>query len=364
MLSSEEHKRYSRHIILSEIGKEGQEKLKNAKVLVIGAGGLGCPILQYLTAAGVGTIGIVDFDKVDESNLQRQVLFDIDSVGRNKAIVAKEKLSKLNPLIKFITYTEAITEKNALSMIAEFDIVVDGSDNFSTRYLVNDACIILQKTLVFGAIYKFDGQLSVFNYKGGPSYRCLFPTPPPPNSVPNCSDVGVLGVLPGIIGSLQANETLKVILELGNILTGKVFTFDALTMQSFTFEFEKDEKNKNITTLLDNYDVFCGVAPVQEENEQEYLIEDLSDLSMVGEEYLLVDVRPMSEHEEFNLGGENLPLETLPVRHRELPKDKLIILYCAYGQRSAAGVKLLKQKDFTKVTHIQQGISYLQEDTD
>ena len=224
--------RYSRHIILSEIGQIGQDRISNTKVLVIGAGGLGCPILQYLTAAGVGTIGIIDFDVVELSNLQRQVLFGTSSLGKNKAIAAKARLEDLNDSISIIAYPEPLTYQNAIALFNQYNIIVDGSDNFETRYLVNDACIITNKPLVFGAIYKFEGQVSVFNYQNGPSYRCLFPTPPKKDSVPNCSEIGVLGVLPGIIGSMQANEVLKIILGLGNSLSGKLLCYNALTSQT------------------------------------------------------------------------------------------------------------------------------------
>src|SRR5690606_19253182 len=214
--------RYSRHIILSEIGQAGQDKLLSAKVLVIGAGGLGCPVLQYLAAAGIGTLGIIDFDVVEISNLQRQVLFGTSSLGKNKAEAAKKHLEDLNPEISIMAYAEKLTYQNALELFKNYDIIVDGSDNFETRYLVNDACIITNKPLVFGAIYKFEGQVSVFNYQNGPSYRCLFPNPPQKDTVPNCSEIGVLGVLPGIIGSMQANEVLKIILGIGSTLSGKL----------------------------------------------------------------------------------------------------------------------------------------------
>lgn len=355
MLSKEEIKRYQRHIILSEIGQKGQEKLKKAKVLVIGAGGLGCPILQYLTSAGVGTIGIIDFDIVDESNLQRQILFNSTNVGQNKAICAKNTLQKQNPFVTFLTFETAITSENALNILNDFDIIVDGSDNFATRYLVNDACVILKKTLIFGAIFKFDGQISVFNYQNGPTYRCLFPEPPTPNSVPNCSEIGVLSVLPGIIGTLQANETLKVILEIGDILSGKVFTFDALTMQSFVFEFDKNEENTQITKLID-YDYFCGTSPIILNEELSFEeIEKLTD-------FLWIDVQVPSEYEDKNLGGLNFPLESLSINYKKIPKDQFIVLYCEYGQRSKKALHFLKEKGFTKIAHLKGGLSLIEEE--
>lgn len=233
--------RYNRHIILSEIGQQGQDKISNAKVLVVGAGGLGCPILQYLTAAGIGTIGIIDFDVVDISNLQRQVLFGSSSLGQNKAEAAKQRLKDLNNTISIISYPKKLTYKNAITLFNQYDIIVDGTDNFETRYLVNDACIITNKPLVFGAIYKFEGQISVFNYKNGPSYRCLFPNPPN-GTVPNCSEIGVLGVLPAIIGSMQANEILKIILGIGNVLSGKLLCYNALTLQISTLTLKETMK--------------------------------------------------------------------------------------------------------------------------
>ncbi len=353
MLSQEELKRYSRHIILSEIGKEGQIKLKKAKVLVIGAGGLGCPILQYLTAAGIGTIGIVDFDKVDVSNLQRQILFSHEDIGKNKAKAAKERLSGQNPFVNFNVYETFLTKDNALEIIQSYDIIVDGSDNFATRYLTNDACVIAQKPLVFGAIFKFDGQVSVFNYQSGPTYRCLFPEPPAPNSVPNCSDTGVLGVLPGIIGTLQANETLKIILEIGDVLNGKFFTFDALKMQSFIFEFGKNEMNTKITELID-YDTFCGTSSEQLSFQEELSFEDIQDQSK--DKTILIDVRPESEHEEYNIGGINIPLEVFNVNYKKITKEKQIILYCNYGQRSLKALQFLKKQGFTQVSHLKGGI--------
>ncbi|NJM79126.1 MAG: HesA/MoeB/ThiF family protein [Flavobacterium sp.] len=233
--------RYSRHIILSEIGSTGQEKLSKAKILVVGAGGLGCPILQYLVAAGIGTIGIIDFDTVEESNLQRQVLFGTSSIGKNKAIVAKKRLDDLNDTIKIVAYPEKLTSQNAIEIFKNYDVIVDGTDNFATRYLINDTCILTNKPMVFGAIHKFEGQVSVFNYENGPSYRCLFPKEPQKNDVGNCTEIGVLGVLPGIIGTLQANEVLKIILGIGKIASGKLVHFNALTLETVTLKINKNE---------------------------------------------------------------------------------------------------------------------------
>ena len=246
--------RYSRHIILSEIGQEGQNKLSKAKVLVIGAGGLGCPVLQYLTAAGIGCIGIVDFDIVEISNLQRQVLFGTSSLGENKAEAAKKRLEDLNDTISITAYSEKLTHKNAIDLFNQYDIIVDGTDNFATRYLVNDAAIITNKPLVFGAIYKFEGQVSVFNYNNGPSYRCLFPSPPKKDAIPNCSEIGVLGVLPGIIGNMQANEVLKIILGLGKVLSGELLCYNALNNQIVTLKIKRSAST--IETILSKKEHF------------------------------------------------------------------------------------------------------------
>ena len=246
MLSKAEIKRYARHLILPEIGEEGQLKLKQAKILVIGTGGLGCPVLHYLCAAGAGTIGIIDGDKVEESNLQRQILFSSCDVGKQKADVAKEKLSGQNPLIKITAYCQLLTANNALEVITEYDIVIDGSDNFATRYLVNDACVILNKILVFGSIFKFEGQVSVFNYQNGPTYRCLYPEPPSHGEIPNCAEAGVLGVLPGICGTLMANEVIKIITGTGKVLSGELLAFDALNMQFNFFKVVLNPENKKI----------------------------------------------------------------------------------------------------------------------
>ncbi|MFH1005658.1 MAG: HesA/MoeB/ThiF family protein [Bacteroidota bacterium] len=238
MLSKEEINRYSRHIILPEIGIEGQEKLKQAKVLVVGAGGLGCPVLLYLCASGVGTIGIMDFDVVEEINLQRQILFTQDDIGKSKAVMAGERLSKMNSNCKLQIVNCKLTKENAAEIISQYDFVVDGTDNFLAKYLLNDVCVILKKPLVFGSVYKFEGQVSVFNYHNGPTYRCLFPDPPPTASF-NCSDVGIMGILPGIIGTLQANEAIKIITGVGDVLSGKLIVFDALSLLFRIIEFQK-----------------------------------------------------------------------------------------------------------------------------
>ncbi len=331
--------RYNRHIILSEIGQEGQDKISKAKVLVIGAGGLGCPVLQYLTAAGVGTIGIIDFDTVELSNLQRQVLFGTSSIGKNKAIAAKERLEDLNTDISIVAYPEILTYQNAIALFNQYDIIVDGSDNFETRYLVNDACIITNKPLVFGAIYKFEGQVSVFNYQNGPSYRCLFPDPPQKDAVPNCSDIGVLGVLPGIIGSMQANEVLKLILDLGNVLSGKLLCYNALTSATSTLKIKP-----NIITIqkvLDQKDRF---------NEQQINIgcsNDIHEISIydiqLEDHFQYIDVR--ERHEEpkvITLNITSIPLSELEDHIETIDLTKKKLIFCQSGMRSKKALNLLK----------------------
>ena len=349
-LTLEEKKQYDRHLILSEIGKEGQLKLKQAKVLVIGAGGLGCPVLQYLTAAGIGTIGIIDDDVVDQSNLQRQILFSVDDVGKPKARIAANRLSGLNPFVKFDIYSQRLTTKNALELFKKYDVIVDGSDNFSTRYLVNDASVITNKPVVFGSIFKFEGQVSVFNYKQGPTYRCLFPNPPKPNEVPNCSEIGVLGVLPGIIGSLQATEVLKIICNIGSVLSGKLLIYKALSMQQITLSFNKNPSN-NITTLENDYQSFCEIS-----NEVEEVT--FKDYKAQPDKYHLLDVRTYEERETFHIGGTHIPLDELEDRLSEIPKNKPLLVYCKSGMRSKQAIKLLEDLHLkTDLSNLKNGVS-------
>lgn len=352
MLSKEELKRYSRHIILPEIGTKGQEKLKQAKVLVIGAGGLGCPVLQYLTAAGVGTIGIIDFDVVDETNLQRQILFDVKDIGKSKVDIAKQKLSGQNPYINFNIYNTKLTKDNALNIFKDYDIIVDGSDNFPTRYLVNDACVMSGTTLVFGSIFKFEGQVSVFNYNGGPTYRCLFPQPPGPQDAPNCSEIGVLGVLPGIIGCLQANETIKIITGIGEPLSGKLLIFDALTLNTNILEFSPIKENFNIKELID-YDNFCADGGEVKEITVSELKKKLDD----KENIQIIDVREEFEYEICNLGGELIPLGDIVNNMDDISKDKEVVILCHHGNRSAQAIKrLTKEFGFDNLLNLKGGI--------
>lgn len=328
--------RYNRHIILSEIGQKGQNKLLQSKVLIVGAGGLGCPILQYLAAAGVGTLGIIDFDVVDQSNLQRQILFGMSSLGKNKALAAKERLLDLNPTISIHSYPEKLTIKNAESYFKKYDIIVDSTDNFETRYLINDAALITNKPVVFGAIYKFEGQVSVFNYKNGPSYRCLFPTPPEKESVPNCSEIGVLGVLPGIIGTLQANEVLKMILGIGTIRSGELLYYNSLNNQtSFLKVSRKEDQIKKVLqkgiVLEKTEDNTCSVA-IQEKSFSE---------RCKNSNTLLVDVREYDEEPKLtSVLHLQIPLSELENRISELNINQEILFFCQSGMRSKKAVEM------------------------
>jgi adenylyltransferase/sulfurtransferase len=348
-LSPEENIQYSRHLILNEIGEIGQKKLKASKVLVIGAGGLGCPILQYLTAAGVGTIGIVDFDTVDKTNLQRQILYTHKDIGAFKAEVAANRLAELNPFVNFKIYVEKLTNKNALDLFSSYDIVVDGSDNFPTRYLINDAAVLANKPVVFGSIYKFEGQIAVFNYQNGPTYRCLFPNPPQPSTVPNCSEIGVLGVLPGIIGSIQANEVIKIICEIGQVLSGKLLTFNALTMEQNILNFKKNDTLK-ITELDKDYASFCSIP----KNRLEIT---LAELKKTTEKYTLLDVRTYLEREQYIIGGIHIPLHELENRFSEIPVQKDVVVYCKAGVRSKMAIEILERKGLkTSFINLKNGI--------
>jgi len=351
MLSKEEKTQYNRHLILDEIGEEGQNKLTSAKVLVIGAGGLGCPVLQYLTAAGIGTIGIIDDDVVDQTNLQRQILYTIDDIGRSKAKVASEKLSRLNPFVFFKVYEEKLDIDNALELFSEYDIIVDGSDNFPTRYLVNDACVLTDKPLVFGSIFKFQGQVSVLNYENGPTYRCLFPSPPASGSVPNCSDIGVLGVLPGIIGSLQANEVIKMIVGIGEVLKGKLLYLDALTLQQQILSFKKNN-DIEVNQLENDYDFFCGITS----NTLEEITP--SELKQNLESYQILDVRTLEEYNNFNIGGIHIPLNIVSDRSVELNNHKPIVVCCQSGVRSKKAIEIIyKQREDLQLINLKDGLS-------
>lgn len=370
MFSTQELKRYNRHIILSEVGQEGQEKLKAARVLVVGAGGLGCPVLQYLVAAGVGTIGIVDADEVDESNLQRQILYSLEDIGKSKAMIAAQKLNFQNPYVKIHAFNEWLSRENVLEIMKDYDIIVDGSDNFPTRYLVNDACVMLDKVLVFGSIFKFEGQVSVFNYKKdgikGPTYRCLFPEPPAPEDVPNCSQIGVIGVLPGLIGTMQANEVIKVILDIGEVLSGKVLVADLLANSFNILGFKAIEENFNITDFVD-YEEFCNPGGGKEEMDplKSINVQELKWKLDQGEEIMLLDVREEFEREICKLDGMHIPMNQIPGQVENLPREKPLILYCHHGMRSANVQKYLADNHgFDNLYNLEGGIHAWAEEVD
>ena len=349
--------RYNRHILLSEIGQDGQDKLNQAKVLVIGAGGLGCPILQYLAAAGIGMIGIVDFDVVSLSNLQRQVLFGTSSLGENKAIAAKQRLEDLNDSIIIKAYPEKLTHQNAIELFSEYDIIVDGTDNFETRYLINDASIITKKPLVFGGIYKFEGQVSVFNYNEGPSYRCLFPKPLKAGSVPNCSEVGVLGVLPGIIGSMQANEVLKIILGLGQNLSGKLLCYNALTLQSSIIKIHKSDNE--INKVLENSSTF------HTQNQPNNTCKPMSIFISIDEIYSQEDIQYIDVREAHELPKieelevTSIPLSKLQTLTNRIDPLKKKVLFCQAGVRSKHAVLLLQQLNIDHCFSLIEGASQI-----
>jgi len=349
MLSKQEKARYQKQTILPEIGIEGQEKLSAAKVLVIGAGGLGCPVLLYLAAAGIGTLGIADGDVVDISNLQRQVLYTVEEIGQKKAAVAEKKLKSLNPHITVNLYPVFINSDNALEIMRDYDIVVDGSDNFATRYLINDACTILNKPMVSGAIYKFEGQVSVFNYHNGPTYRCIFPEPPQDGESPNCADIGVVASLPGIIGAIQANEVIKMVTGIGEVLSGRLLVIDTLTMNSHTFNFKLNPANKTIHTLKDNPQ-YCK-SPVTEISYGALLQKTMHNATQ------LVDVRETAENLAGNIGGINIPLSTFETAYNILDPSATVILYCASGVRSKRAAELLVSKGFIDVLTLEKGIN-------
>lgn len=359
--SKEELERYSRHLIIPEFNIEGQRKLKEAKVLVVGTGGLGSPLLLYLTAAGVGNIGILDFDVVDDSNLQRQVLFTVDDVGKPKSEAAKARLQKLNPHVNFTVHNTMLTSENALDIVKDYDVVADGTDNFPTRYLVNDACVILDKVNVYASIFRFEGQVSVFNYKNadgeyGPHYRDLFPTPPPPGLVPSCAEGGVIGVLPGIIGSLQANEVLKVVSGVGDPLAGRLFLFDALSFETRVMKIHKNKNTPAVTELID-YKIFCGLGEKEEEKEvKEITVEELSQWKATKKDFQLIDVREAYEFDIANLEGELIPLGEITDHVNDIRSDVDVVVHCRSGKRSADAIVQLEKLGFKNLYNLKGGI--------
>jgi len=364
-LSKEEVLRYSRHLIMPEVGMDGQLKLKQAKVLCIGTGGLGAPLGLYLAAAGVGRLGIVDFDSVDFTNLQRQILFSSSDVGRPKIQAAKERLQGLNPDIQIDEYETRLTSENALDLFKEYDIIVDGTDNFPTRYLVNDACVLLKKPNVYGSIFRFEGQITIFGYPDGPCYRCLYPEPPPPGLVPSCAEGGVLGVLPGIVGAIQAAETLKLIIGKGDHLVGRLLLFDALAMRFRELKLRKNPdcpvcgNHPTVTKLID-YAEFCGIrgeeAPAPQLAVPEITPRELKSRLDRGDDIFILDVREPHEYQICNLNGHLIPLGDLSKRVNELDSSREIVAHCRSGKRSAEATDFLRKAGFRKVLNLKGGI--------
>jgi molybdopterin/thiamine biosynthesis adenylyltransferase/rhodanese-related sulfurtransferase/molybdopterin converting factor small subunit len=366
-LTNEEIKRYSRHLIMPEVGVDGQRKLKAAKVLCIGAGGLGSPVALYLAAAGVGTIGIVDFDVVDFSNLQRQILHGTPDVGRSKLASAKDRLNAINPEVNVVTHEAALSSANALELFAPYDIIVDGTDNFPTRYLVNDACVLLGKPNAYGSIFRFEGQASVFATKEGPCYRCLYPEPPPPGLVPSCAEGGVLGVLPGIIGVIQATETVKLIMGIGEPLIGRFLIYDALRMKFRELKLRKDPDcpvcgtHPTVKQLID-YDQFCGITPAKPETIAVNSATEITSVELKqrldrGDRLYIVDVREPNEYQINRIEGSTLiPLGDIPKRYVELDPNEEIVVQCKVGGRSAKAADFLRSKGFTRVLNLKGGI--------
>jgi sulfur-carrier protein adenylyltransferase/sulfurtransferase len=364
-LTNEEILRYSRHLIMPEVGMEGQLKLKAARVLLIGLGGLGAPLGLYLTAAGVGHIGLVDFDVVDFTNLQRQVTFGTSDVGKPKTEAASARLSNLNPDVEIATYETKLTSENALELFKDYDLVVDGTDNFPTRYLVNDACVLLGKPNVYGSIFRLEGQVTVFGMPDGPCYRCLYPEPPPPGLVPSCAEGGVLGVLPGIVGSLQALETIKLILGRGVSLAGRLILFDALALKFRELKLKKNSHcpmcgtHRKIHQLID-YNEFCGIRGEEEPESHlqvpEITARELKERLDRGEDVFILDVREPHEYQICNLKGHLIPLGELPRRVHELDSAREIVAHCKSGKRSAQAVDFLRQAGFRKIYNLHGGI--------
>ncbi|MCB0492802.1 MAG: molybdopterin-synthase adenylyltransferase MoeB [Cyclobacteriaceae bacterium] len=350
-----ELERYSRHFVLPQFGREGQQKLKAASIIVIGAGGLGCPVLQYLAAAGVGTIGILDFDTVGESNLQRQVLYGVDDIGKPKAQQAAVKLKSLNPYVAIEVINSKIDATNALGLLQPFDIIVDCTDNFPTRYLLNDAAVLLDKPLVYGSIFRYEGQVAVFNFNQSANYRDLYPNPPSPGTVPNCEEGGVLGVLPGIIGCLQANEVLKIIARIGEPLTNKVLLMDTLSMDTNVVKFPNRNERNSIKKLID-YDSFCGINKTTMDI-KEVTVSELKALKEKGEDFQLIDVREEYERDICNIDGEHIPLGEVAQSIDKISRDKKVVIHCRSGSRSGNAIKWLeKNHAFDNLYNLKGGI--------
>jgi adenylyltransferase/sulfurtransferase len=366
-LTPEELGRYSRHLVLPGVGIDGQRRLKQARVLVVGAGGLGSPIAMYLAAAGIGYLGIVDADVVDRSNLQRQIIHGTRDIGRRKTDSAADRLAEINPNVHVTRIDEALSSSNALEILAQYDIVVDGTDNFPTRYLVNDACVILGKPNVYGSIIRFEGQASVFAHEGGPCYRCLFPEPPPPGLVPNCAEGGVFGVVPGIVGSIQATEAIKLALGMNETLSGRLLLIDVMRMRFRTIELRRDPAcpacgTREITELID-YDAFCGVPAAPAVRGVEGDVDEITPRELAlrmarGEDILLLDVREPSEWAIARIEGARLlPLGTLQGAAPSLDRSREMVVYCHHGTRSAAAVRFLRSQGFDRIWNLAGGIA-------
>ena len=366
-LTPDDLSRYSRHLILPEVGMEGQRRLKAARVLCVGTGGLGSPLALYLAAAGIGTLGLVDFDIVDASNLQRQIIHSTKDIGRKKLDSAEEKLLALNPALNVVKHDTMLSSANALEILKDYDIVADGTDNFPTRYLVNDACVLLGKPNVYGSIFRFEGQASVFATKQGPCYRCLYPEPPPPGLVPSCAEGGVLGILPGLVGVIQATEAIKLILGKGESLVGRLLLVDALNMRFRELKLRKNPEcpvcgpNPTVTALID-YQQFCGIKP--ESKEEKALKNGIPQLSVkelkhrmdAGEDVFILDVREPYEYQIANIGGKLIPQNDVPQRLAEIDRDREIVVHCRSGVRSQRIAELLSQAGYPKVVNLAGGI--------
>src|SRR5580658_8049063 len=366
-LSKDEILRYSRHLIMPEVGMEGQQKLKAARVLCIGTGGLGSPLALYLAAAGIGTLGLVDFDVVDYTNLQRQIIHSTADVGRKKLDSAADKLKGINPFLNLRTFDTMLNSSNAMELFRDFDIIADGTDNFPTRYLVNDACVLSGKPNVYGSIFRFEGQASVFATKDGPCYRCLYPEPPPPGLVPSCAEGGVLGILPGLVGVMQATEVIKLILGAGEPLIGRLLLIDALGMKFRELKLRKNPDcpvcgtHPTVTKLID-YQQFCGIAPATKEETAvkngvpQITVTELKRRIDTGEDVFILDVREPFEYQIANIGGTLIPQNEVPQRLAEIDRDREIIVHCKSGGRSQRIAEFLKQSGYPDVVNLAGGI--------
>lgn len=374
-LTTDEMARYARHLTLPEVGVEGQQRLKAAKVLCVGTGGLGSPLALYLAAAGIGTLGLVDFDVVDASNLQRQIIHSTRDIGRKKLDSAAEKLAALNPALRIVKHETRLTSANALDILKDYDVVADGTDNFPTRYLVNDACVQLGKPNVYGSIFRFEGQASVFATKEGPCYRCLYPEPPPPGMVPSCAEGGVLGILPGLVGVIQATETMKLVLRRGEPLIGRLLLVDALGMRFRELKLKKNPEcpacgtRPTVTGLVD-YEQFCGVRPETKEETAvtngipQMTVQELKRRLDAGEDVQLIDVREPYEHQIAQIGGKLIPMNEVPKRLGEIDREREVVVHCKMGGRSQQVAEFLQRAGYAKVANLTGGIQAWSEQID